>query len=39
METSFKCEKCGNQLESAENAEIVSALESKVERLEAELSR
>lgn len=39
METSFKCGKCGNQLESLENAEIVSVLESKIERLEAELSR
>lgn len=39
METSFKCGKCGNQLESSENADIVSVLESKVEKLEAELSR
>ncbi len=39
METSFKCGKCGNQLESSENADIVSVLESKIEKLEAELSR
>ena len=39
METSFKCAKCGNQLQSLENAEIVSVLESKIQRLEAELSR
>ena len=39
METSFKCAKCGNQLENLENTEIVSVLESKIERLEAELSR
>ncbi len=39
MESSFKCGKCGNQLDSSENAEMVSILESKIERLEAELSR
>jgi transcription initiation factor TFIIE subunit alpha len=39
METSFKCTKCGNQLESSENAEMVTVLESKIGRLEAELSR
>lgn len=39
METSFKCGKCGNQLESSENAEVISVLESKIEKLEAELSR
>ncbi len=39
METSFKCSKCGNQLESAENADLISVLEAKLERLEAELSR
>jgi len=39
METSFKCGKCGNQLESAENAGMVTVLQSKIERLEAELSR
>ena len=39
METSFKCTKCGNQLESSENADMVSVLESKIGRLEAELSR
>ena len=39
METSFKCGKCGNKLESAENAGMVTVLQSKIERLEAELSR
>lgn len=39
METSFKCGKCGNQLESSENADIVTVLESKIQKLEAELSR
>ena len=39
MESSFKCGKCGNQLDSSENADMVSILESKIERLEAELSR
>ena len=39
MESSFKCGKCGNQLDSSENAGMVSILESKIEKLEAELSR
>jgi transcription initiation factor TFIIE subunit alpha len=39
MESSFKCAKCGNQLDSSENAELIVVLESKIERLEAELSR
>ncbi len=39
METSFKCGKCGNQLASTENGEVVNVLESKIEKLEAELSR
>ena len=39
MEISFKCGKCGNQLESSENGEMVSVLEVKIEQLEAELSR
>ena len=39
MESSFKCSKCGNQLESIENAQEVTILENKIERLEAELSR
>jgi transcription initiation factor TFIIE subunit alpha len=39
METSFKCSKCGNQLESSQNADMITVLESKIERLEAELSR
>jgi len=39
MESSFKCGKCGNQLESVENAGIVNVLENRIQRLEAELSR
>ena len=39
MESSFKCGKCGNQLESVENAQEVTVLENKIEKLEAELSR
>jgi len=39
MEISFKCAKCGNQLESSENGEMISVLEMKIEQLEAELSR
>jgi transcription initiation factor TFIIE subunit alpha len=39
MESSFKCGKCGNQLESTENGQVVTVLESKIEKLEAELSR
>ncbi len=39
MESSFKCSKCGNQLDSSENVDMVSILESKIEKLEAELSR
>src|SRR3972149_8868245 len=39
MESSFKCAKCGNQLESSENARMISVLEARVEKLEAELSR
>ncbi len=39
METSFKCGKCGNQLDSADNTELVSGLEARIQKLEAELSR
>jgi transcription initiation factor TFIIE subunit alpha len=39
METSFRCGKCGNQLDSAENAELISGLEARMQKLEAELSR
>jgi len=39
METSFKCAKCGNQLESSENGGMIRVLETKVEQIEAELSR
>ena len=39
MESSFKCAKCGNQLDSSDNREFVSGLESRIQKLEAELSR
>lgn len=39
METSFRCAKCGNQLESTENSDVIGALETKIQLLEAELSR
>lgn len=39
METSFKCAKCGKQLESSENGGMVSVLGTRIERIEAELSR
>jgi len=39
MESSFKCGKCGNQLESIESAQEVAVLENKIEKIEAELSR
>jgi transcription initiation factor TFIIE subunit alpha len=39
MESSFKCAKCGNQLESSDNADMVAVLEQRIEQLELELSR
>ena len=39
METSFKCGKCGNQLESSDNGELISGIELRIQKLEAELSR
>ncbi len=39
MESSFKCRKCASQLESSDNSDIVTVLEDKIARLEAELSR
>jgi transcription initiation factor TFIIE subunit alpha len=39
MESSFACAKCGSQLESSENAGVVTVLEGRIEKLEAELSR
>jgi len=39
METSFKCGKCGNQLDSSDNAELIIGLEARIQKLEAELSR
>jgi transcription initiation factor TFIIE subunit alpha len=39
METSFKCGKCGNQLDSVENSDLIEVLETKIHQLEAELSR
>jgi transcription initiation factor TFIIE subunit alpha len=39
METSFKCGKCGNQLDSTDNAELITGVEARIQKLEAELSR
>ena len=39
MEGSFKCQKCGSQLQSVENGDMITVLEAKIDRLEAELSR
>ena len=39
MESSFRCGKCGNKLDSQNNVDEVAVLESKIQRLEAELSR
>ena len=39
MESSFRCSKCGKQLESLDNAADVAILENKVQMIEAELSR
>jgi transcription initiation factor TFIIE subunit alpha len=39
MEGSFKCQKCGSQLQSVENGDMITVLEGKIDRLEAELSR
>lgn len=39
MESSFKCAKCGNQLQSIENADVIEIIEHKLQQLEAELSR
>ena len=39
METSFKCGKCGKQLDSSDNTELISGVEARIQKLEAELSR
>jgi transcription initiation factor TFIIE subunit alpha len=39
MESSFKCGKCGNQLDSTDNAELITGVEARIQKLEAELSR
>jgi len=39
VETSFKCVKCGKHLESSDNLDMIAVLESRMEKLEAELSR
>ncbi len=39
MESSFKCAKCGNQLQSSENGDMIGVLETKIDQIEAELSR
>ena len=39
METSFKCGKCGNQLQSSDNSGMIQILETRIDQIEAELSR
>jgi transcription initiation factor TFIIE subunit alpha len=39
METSFKCGKCGNQLENSDNSGMIGVLQTKIDQIEAELSR
>jgi transcription initiation factor TFIIE subunit alpha len=39
MESSFACAKCGNQLQSSDNSDMIMVLEDKIGQLEAELSR
>lgn len=39
MESSFKCTKCGSQLENRDNSGPVMVLEQKIKKIEAELSQ
>jgi transcription initiation factor TFIIE subunit alpha len=39
MESSFRCSKCGGQLESADNAPVVEFLDRRVKQIEAELKQ
>ena len=39
MESSFRCSKCGGQLESSENAPVVEFLEKRIKQIEAELKQ
>ena len=39
MESSFRCSKCGGQLESADNAPVVEFLDRRIKQIEAELKQ
>jgi len=39
MESSFRCSKCGGQLESADNAPVVEFLERRIKQIEDELEQ
>ena len=39
MESSFRCSKCGGQLESSENAPVVEFLEKRIKQIEDELKQ
>ena len=39
MESSFRCSKCGGQLESSENAPVVEFLERRIKQIEDELKQ
>jgi len=39
MESSFRCSKCGGQLESSENASVVEFLEKRIKQIEDELKQ
>jgi transcription initiation factor TFIIE subunit alpha len=39
MESSFRCSKCGGQLESSENAPVVEFLEKRIKQIEVELKQ
>jgi transcription initiation factor TFIIE subunit alpha len=39
MESSFKCTKCGSQLDNKDNSTLVMTLEEKIKKIESELSQ
>jgi transcription initiation factor IIE alpha subunit len=39
MESSFRCSKCGGQLESSDNAPVVEFLEKRIKQIEEELKQ
>lgn len=38
MESSFRCPKCGGQLESSDNSQVIEVLEDKIKQIQAELT-